>query len=150
MKPKLIKESSWVLISCADKFLLARRSAGVGSPNLWNFFGGGVEEGETPAQCASRELYEEAHIRLNDPYVDSRLVYLQHHVVTTAKNTRLERYLHFFGLSVDREFTPRLNAEHSEARWLTLDSIPVDKCHYPTSVACQLHIPAKWLTLSAP
>ena len=35
------------------------------NPNLWNFFGGGIDEGESPAEAAARELFEEIKVRVN-------------------------------------------------------------------------------------
>ena len=37
------------------------------SPNQWGFFGGGIEEGETPLQAVKRETFEELDIRLKNP-----------------------------------------------------------------------------------
>ncbi|MEV4349244.1 NUDIX domain-containing protein [Actinoplanes sp. NPDC049596] len=36
-------------------------------PNVWGLPGGSVEEGETPAEAAARELWEEASIRPSAP-----------------------------------------------------------------------------------
>eukprot|EP00039_Didymoeca_costata_P025478 m.13504 g.13504 ORF g.13504 m.13504 type:complete len:98 (-) comp4868_c0_seq2:516-809(-) len=38
----------------------------VGKPGSWNMPQGGMDEGETPAQAASRELYEETGIKLSE------------------------------------------------------------------------------------
>ncbi len=48
-----------VLLQHRDKY--AQRS-----PNCWGFFGGAIENGETPEQAIRREVKEELGIELND------------------------------------------------------------------------------------
>ena len=38
----------------------------IASPNEWCIFGGGVEDGETTAVAAIREIFEEINLELND------------------------------------------------------------------------------------
>lgn len=45
--------------------LLLRRSADDKYPGSWELPGGAIEEGEEPKRAALREVFEEAHIRLN-------------------------------------------------------------------------------------
>lgn len=35
-------------------------------PNMWDFLGGQIEEGETPAECIVREIKEEINLELKD------------------------------------------------------------------------------------
>ncbi len=44
------------------KILIGRRSYGLTTKNLWEFPGGKIEPGETPAECVVRECMEELHI----------------------------------------------------------------------------------------
>lgn len=44
--------------------LIARRKSGISSAGLWEFPGGKVEPGETPATCLERELREEFDIEV--------------------------------------------------------------------------------------
>ncbi|PJI51080.1 MAG: DNA mismatch repair protein MutT [Pseudomonas sp.] len=44
--------------------------AGIPYPGCWDFPGGGREGGETPAQCALRELEEEFSLRLDEQRIE--------------------------------------------------------------------------------
>jgi len=46
------------------KFLIAQRPEGKPLAGLWEFPGGKVEAGETPAEAAMRECWEEAGVRV--------------------------------------------------------------------------------------
>lgn len=51
--------TAWVVVHTTDKLILGKRSAAVNNPNLWNFFGGHIDAGETAAEAAAREMEEE-------------------------------------------------------------------------------------------
>ena len=57
--------TAWVILYTPDKLLLGKRAPGVNNPNQWNFFGGHVDEGETAAQAAARELAEEIRVSVS-------------------------------------------------------------------------------------
>jgi mutator protein MutT len=61
MKPPLI-EIAIALVWKEGRLLIARRPAGVHLAGLWEFPGGKIEPGETPAACVLRELREEVGI----------------------------------------------------------------------------------------
>lgn len=44
--------------------LVARRSASMSAPGLWEFPGGKVEEGELPRQALAREIHEELGVEI--------------------------------------------------------------------------------------
>tara|TARA_Y100000031_G_C8229673_1_gene390254 strand:+ start:516 stop:914 length:399 start_codon:yes stop_codon:yes gene_type:complete len=50
-----------VIVDQHGKYMLQFRddTPGINHPLMWGFFGGQCEDGETPGQCASRELHEE-------------------------------------------------------------------------------------------
>lgn len=58
--------AGWILESLDGKFLLQLRDniPTIRFPGVWDLFGGGVEEGETPLEGALRELKEEIGIVL--------------------------------------------------------------------------------------
>ncbi|MBD3304583.1 NUDIX domain-containing protein [Candidatus Woesearchaeota archaeon] len=57
----------FVLRDAEDKVLLQHRSESAKLlPDYWAFFGGGIEEGETPEQAVVREAGEELGIELKD------------------------------------------------------------------------------------
>ena len=63
-----MKQCACLLLRNAEgKFLLQMRdnNPGIYSPLQWDFFGGGVEEGEEIVQAAKRELLEELGIDAN-------------------------------------------------------------------------------------
>jgi 8-oxo-dGTP diphosphatase len=47
-----------------DRLLLARRLPGAHLGGVWEFPGGGVEEGETPEEALAREFVEELGVRI--------------------------------------------------------------------------------------
>ena len=51
--------TAWVILYTPDKLILGKRAPGVNNPNQWNFFGGHIDDGESPAEAAARELSEE-------------------------------------------------------------------------------------------
>ncbi|MBY0271112.1 MAG: Nudix family hydrolase [Burkholderiales bacterium] len=57
-----------VLQQADGRFLLAQRPAGKAYAGYWEFPGGKVEEGETPAAALSRELHEELGIDVTAAY----------------------------------------------------------------------------------
>jgi len=59
MVQKTLKEASLVFVRRGQEVFLARKTKHIGA-GLLNGFGGGIDEGETPAQGAARELFEEA------------------------------------------------------------------------------------------
>jgi len=57
---------SLIILYTKDKVLLQKRT--VDAPvlaNYWGFFGGGIEENETPKDTVIRETYEELHYKLD-------------------------------------------------------------------------------------
>jgi 8-oxo-dGTP diphosphatase len=56
---KKVKVVGAVIRNKQDEFLCALRSPTMSLPNLWEFPGGKIEEGETPEQTLVREIEEE-------------------------------------------------------------------------------------------
>lgn len=98
------------------RVLVGLRSSGVMEPHTWSTFGGklDIDEGvdEEIKEAALREMEEElrysGHVELVDAHV-------------YRDNGRFE-YHNFFGIVTD-EFKPRLNWEHSDAAWMTIDQL---------------------------
>lgn len=57
-KEKRLFRATVVLCVRNGKVLLARKTRRIGA-GKWNGYGGGIEEGETPRECAVRETFEE-------------------------------------------------------------------------------------------
>lgn len=61
---KVVEVAAGVIMDGHGRFLLGQRSEGAFYPGYWEFPGGKVEAGETPAQALVRELDEELGIRV--------------------------------------------------------------------------------------
>ncbi|MFZ5817576.1 MAG: (deoxy)nucleoside triphosphate pyrophosphohydrolase [Bacillota bacterium] len=53
-----------VIVNGAGEVLCAQRSDRMAQPGLWEFPGGKIEPGESPAQCLRREIREELHCEI--------------------------------------------------------------------------------------
>jgi len=61
-----IRKSLFVLIDKKKKLILQHRDKYAVHPNIWGFFGGGIEKNETPEEAVRREAKEELQIELED------------------------------------------------------------------------------------
>ena len=43
-------QTAWVILFTQNRLILGKRAPSVRNPNLWNFFGGHIDEGESPCQ----------------------------------------------------------------------------------------------------
>ncbi|MBA4018537.1 MAG: hypothetical protein C0483_15330 [Pirellula sp.] len=79
------------------KFLIGRRPEGVALAGLWEFPGGKVEAGETPAEAARREMREETglDVFVGAPYPE---------IVQQYDHDRV--HLHFFACALVDEHAP--------------------------------------------
>ncbi len=69
-KPKgKMSHGAGVLIFCPStrRFLLQKRGENVDDPGQYDYFGGGVDNGESIIGAAIRELYEEGGVLVTDP-----------------------------------------------------------------------------------
>lgn len=106
----MVHYTSTALVVRDDKVLLGRRTSTVRFANMWDAFGGHLEEGETPAHTLVRELYEELGIRV------TAAKFL--HEYEDRDPTSKETYHHHLYLVTGWQGEPRIaNPEHSEIRW---------------------------------
>jgi 8-oxo-dGTP diphosphatase len=73
------------------RILLQLRDESQIAPNYWSFFGGGIEEGETPEQAVKRETMEELEYLLENP----KLVFAQEFIGEHNHGTKyvfMEKY----------------------------------------------------------
>ncbi|WP_406664031.1 NUDIX hydrolase [Gallaecimonas sp. GXIMD1310] len=68
MSSELVRVGVGVLVVRDGKWLLGQRRGGLGD-GCWAFPGGHLEKGETPEQCAARELAEETGMQLQQPRI---------------------------------------------------------------------------------
>lgn len=108
-----------VLLFRGDTVLLVKRRHGHNA-NLWSAPGGHVEEGETPAKAAIRELAEETGLSVN------QLHQLSIHEVAVptdrALPERIYRITVFTGLAEPGP-EPRAGSDAADARFISLSRI---------------------------
>lgn len=96
--------------------LLKRSAAGKYGPGLWGFPAGHIERGESPEDCAFRELSEET-----GPGVSVELI-KRHGPVTDEIAGKIYEF-HLFHLRwLGGEI--RLNHEHTDYAWVSRDDYP--------------------------
>ncbi|RTZ93840.1 MAG: 8-oxo-dGTP diphosphatase MutT [Deltaproteobacteria bacterium] len=69
-KPHLNVSAAIIFNEARNRILITRRNPGGLHGNLWEFPGGKIEAGETPAECLKREILEELGVEIYDlvPY----------------------------------------------------------------------------------
>jgi 8-oxo-dGTP diphosphatase len=106
--PPLFLVSAGVYLERDGKILILERAAGA-VVGFWSLPGGLLDDGESPEDCARRELFEEAGLRLAGP------------LTLVAVNK-----VHIYGRDAIRliytaeaaDGEVRLSHEHSAARWI--------------------------------
>ncbi len=108
---------------------MGKRSSKVNKGGAWNLFGGRVDNGERPKEALRRELGEEAGLNVKPRRLEKL------HTVTKKTGARQdERDLHFYVIKANREFSPRLNREHSDFGWFKAKQLP-SRFNDPTWIA---------------
>ena len=62
----MIEVSAGVVFDAAGRILICQRGEGRSNAHLWEFPGGKLEQGESPAECLVRELQEELSLPVQD------------------------------------------------------------------------------------
>jgi dihydroneopterin triphosphate diphosphatase len=105
-----------VMVRRGDEILVLLRCEADGG--YWHTVAGGVEEGETYAEAAERELREEIDL-------DAQPVDLGHRYVYDD-----EVEVHAFLVDVEAGWEPTLNDEHDDYRWCSRDEA-AELLHWP-------------------
>lgn len=100
------------------RVLITRRSSGTVYAGYWEFPGGKIERGESPEDCAVREVREEVGLTVKAVH---RLAVVEHSY--EHGRVRLSAWL---CTEVERGEEPR-PLEVADCRWCTLDEIPWDE-----------------------
>ena len=100
-----------------EKILLGKRRSDRLYPDIWDIFGGHIEEGETREETLRRELEEEIGIIVKD------FEFLE--TYRDKDPTYGMDYIHHIYLIKTWEGTPenRVPREHDEIKWFTKDQI---------------------------
>ncbi|MEL7115221.1 MAG: NUDIX hydrolase [Pseudomonadota bacterium] len=96
--------------------LLRDNKPGIAHPNMWDLPGGGREGREEPLDCALRETFEEAHLRIAPQDITWRRIY---------RNPRAGGLAHWFFVATPGWLTlppARLGTEGQELRWMQIDA----------------------------
>lgn len=127
------RPGAWAVIYCTatGKYLMGKRSAKVNKGGAWNLFGGRIDNGERPKAALIRELGEEAGLSIKPRHL-AKL----HMATRRLRPGQDARAMHYYVVKADREFSPRLNREHSDFRWFNPKQLP-SKCNSPTWFAIQ-------------
>ena len=120
----------FVFVRRGDEYLVVHRSPGGGA--YWHSIAGGVEEGESYEQAASRELFEETGlaaepVRVGEPFVyslDEEPEYRD--LFPDADGIAVAPFL----VDVPVGWEPQLNDEHDEYRWCSRADA-VELLHWP-------------------
>ena len=103
------KKSAGILLVSGHRLLLLKRSPHVRNPCKWGLPGGQRERGESSWRAALRETLEE---RGGLPFVQ-----IVGEFIVERDNKRYVVFVARISREARRRFKPRLNAEHSRARW---------------------------------
>ena len=113
-----------VMVYCKNAILLAKRiekcpitNKTTDFPGYWSIFCGSIEKGESPIECAQRELFEETKINVE---------------INDLQYMKDSGELSIYKYELDSLVLPELNFEHTESGWFMMDSInilpePIDK-----------------------
>lgn len=103
------KAAGILFASPRQRALFMKRAASAqDAPSTWGFPGGRIERGETPEQAARRETKEETGYQYDGPL---------HELWNDGDFV-------CYGAVPGEEFQPRLNGEHSAAKWAAFDDLP--------------------------
>lgn len=117
---KNIAAGTIVISKETGRILLGRRSDDTHDSNYWSIFGGGFEEKDlNPKNTVYREFLEETGYKLES--ISSKPLY-----VFSTNFFEYYTYVSFF----EKEFVPKLNSEHSDYGWFTLDDLDNENVHY--------------------
>ncbi|MCL2894088.1 8-oxo-dGTP diphosphatase MutT [Brenneria tiliae] len=116
MVQKQLSVAVGIIRNAEQRFFIARRPAGVHMAGMWEFPGGKVEAGETPAQALIRELREETGIEAQNPQpLNTKTFSTPERVIT----------LHFF--LVENWLGEPYGREGQASRWLKADELLEDE-----------------------
>jgi len=94
-------------------YLIRQRPEGSAMPGVWEFPGGKVEPGESPAEATARECWEEVGLRVEVGRLDCRIIHQYPHGLVELF------YFHARLINSDAEPAPRTGF-----RWVRAGDLP--------------------------
>jgi dATP pyrophosphohydrolase len=112
-KNKKTTGSAVVIINEENKILVVKRSPvrSTWNPNKWALVGGKIEKNEEPIDAAKREVSEECGLKITH-FIDS------FYMLSPPNNVD-----YFFIAKAPKNQEVKLNEEHTECKWLSLNEI---------------------------
>lgn len=104
-----------ILAQNTGRILLPYRSSNVEQPHTWGVWGGAIDEDEEPAEAVRREISEE----VGYPELDMELIPMY-----VYRDPKVGFQYSNFLVVVPKEFTPKLNWETENSRWVTFGEWP--------------------------
>ncbi len=113
-RPK--KHIAGCYISVGDRVLFLKRQSFISEPNTWGMPGGHVEKGESVEEAVVREVFEETGLDFSEsPPRFVKKVYVRY--------PHVDFVYYMFAKHLDGQPAIQLNPEeHTEYRWMTLDT----------------------------
>jgi 8-oxo-dGTP diphosphatase len=112
----MVKEQTLCHVVNGKRLLLKRATRGI-SLGKWNAPGGNIEDGESPEECALRELFEETGLVGGELFRHGVLKFY------TFGNEEPDVAVHLFST---KKFSGEIrHSEEGEVRWFDFDKIPL-------------------------
>lgn len=118
-RPRIVLTNRAIVINKEGKFLLIQRSPTSGwAPNVWQFPGGKLDEGQDIANALEREVFEETGLLIIPTH---RVAYYESVFNTTGKYKGLP-YICLTGIArVEGSSQCKMSDEHQAFAWVTLE-----------------------------
>ncbi|MBN1617671.1 MAG: (deoxy)nucleoside triphosphate pyrophosphohydrolase [Spirochaetales bacterium] len=131
----MIHVAAAVIENREGRILIARRKAEISLGGYWEFPGGKMEAGESPAVCAARELHEEMDVRIETG-----------DVVAETTHDYGDKVVHLVAVrAILLDGHVRLH-DHDEIRWVAVSEMsdflfaPADEAIVSALVAAHRHV----------
>ena len=118
-------EAGGVLVYCSttERYLILLRSKWVLEPNTWGIISGKLDDEENVQEAVLREAQEETGHKLGN-------------LIPSFIFEKPNFKFHNFVSIVEEEFTPELDWENSDYRWVKLDEMP-ENLHFGLKLLLQ-------------